>query len=266
MSVTLGATATVYNEAKALPTWLSSVSRWADAITVYHAGPQGEESDDGTIEILEQWKIPIHRGKIDDGFGVCRTAAVRSCPCDYVMVLDIDEQFLPTVPYLRCSGESTPPRERDAILAQYTSLGAWDCWENVKRLGCKLTVTAGEEYDQLAYLKEILSTGHFDAVTTVRRHWHDLTLTRPTQNWHFEPDYQSRIVRNDDRIYFEPSKKMHERLVGARNIYRANQSQGPFFEHNHLFWKRSEWEQRKHDIAIYSAIHEGRVPPKKSEM
>lgn len=263
--MSIGVVATVYNEANALPAWLECVTPWADHVSVYHAGPQGEESDDGTIEILEKWNIPIHRGKIDDGFGVCRTAAIRSSPCDWVMVLDIDEAFYPTMPMLRCSGESTPKSEADEIIARYTGLGDWDCFEHTPRLGCKLNVEHGSKYSQLDYLKEVMATGNFDSITSIRRHWHDLTLTRPTQNWHIEPDYQKRIVRNVSHIHFEPSKKMHERLVGSRSMYRATQTQGPFFEHFHFYYKSMERDQRRHDVAIYNAINEGRKPPTKSE-
>lgn len=262
---TLGVVANLYNEAQALPGWLENVTSFADAVSVYHSGPQGAESDDGTIEILEQWKIPIHRGPIDAGFGICRNAAIRSSPCDWVMVMDVDERFQPKARVLRCTGESTPGDEAASILGRYTSLGQWPCWEEVGRLGSGLHVEVGEEYDQIGYLRSIINGGLFDVVSTVRRHWHDLTWTRPTQNWHLIPDYQSRIVRNIDRIHFDPSIKMHERLRGARSIYRANQSQGPFFEHAHFYYKAMDCAGRAHAVAVYTALHEGRTPPKKAQ-
>src|SRR6185295_7087442 len=109
MPVSLGVVANVYNEINALPGWLESASQWADEIAVYHAGPGGADSTDGTIELLEKWRIPIHRGKIDDGFGVVRTAAIRASKCDYVCILDADERLFPFLPVLTCEGESTPP-------------------------------------------------------------------------------------------------------------------------------------------------------------
>ena len=280
MPVTLGVVANIYNEANALPGWLEVHSAFADHISIYHAGPGGVWSDDGTMEILEKWKIPVHRGSIDEGFGVCRTAAVRSSPCDWVILLDADERFWQYAPKMTCTGESTPQPVVDAILTEYTSFGrvpakpvlqkydlpdthqAMPCnIENVGLLGAKLKVNFDGNYDQGAWLRSTIEHGSLDAVKTIRRHWHDFSWKRPTQNWHTHEDFQIRILRNKDSIHFAPGVRMHEQLVGASNVYMPNHQHGPFFDHYHLFFKKMEMLQRQYDVAIYDAINEGRKPP-----
>ncbi len=265
MPKALGAVANVYNEINALPGWLENVSQWADDIQVYHAGPGGALSDDGTIELLEKWRIPIHRGSIDEGFGIVRTAAVRASKCDYVMLLDADERFYPFVPTLQCSGESTPPDVVNQVLQEYDCRDQGACpsnWENLAKLGANLKVQAvSDAYNQIAWLRSIIEHGALDAVKTIRRHWHDFTWKRPTQNWHTTPDCQIRLVRNDPSIHWDANTRMHEQLIGASNVYMPNQTHGPFFDHFHLFYKRMEPKQRAHDIAVYDAVHQHRPSP-----
>jgi hypothetical protein len=101
---TIGLVANIYNEANALPGWLETHTPFFDHIAVYHSGPQGAKSSDGTIEILEKWGIPITWGSIDAGYGVVRNATFRCSPCDWVMLLDADERFYPTLRVMRCVG------------------------------------------------------------------------------------------------------------------------------------------------------------------
>ena len=103
----IGLVANVYQEANALPGWLETHLPFFDDVRVLHTGPQGAYSTDGTIELLEKWNIPVHFGAIDEGFGIIRTKAVRSSPCDWVMVLDADERFYPVHCKMICSGEAS---------------------------------------------------------------------------------------------------------------------------------------------------------------
>lgn len=263
MSVAIGLVANVYNEVNALPGWLETHLPFFDDVRVLHAGPQGEYSNDGTLEILKKWNIPVKFCTIDDGFGAVRTTAIHWSPCEWVMLLDADERFFPVHRVLVCSGESTPHNEVDAILQTYDFHDLKTMipnWENVARLGAKLRVDVGAAYDQGARLREIIESNDCHAIATIRRHWHDFSFSRPTQNWHTDPDWQMRLVRNDLSIYFDPSTKMHERLVGAHRVFHADMVHGPFFEHQHFHFKRMEIEQRAHDISTYDAIHEGRKP------
>lgn len=282
---TLGLVANVYQEANALPGWLEAHLPYFDDMRVLHAGPQGAHSDDGTLEILEQHRIPVEFCAIDDGFGVVRTKAVRMSPCDWVMLLDADERFHATLPVLTCAGESTPPEIVDSLLYDYgnpnydndgprdrqviqdydKSIDFDSCpsnFENMRLLGAKLLVTESlfDKFNHVRMLRTIIENDDIDAVKTIRRHWHDLGFGRPTQNWHTDPDYQIRIVRNNGKVGWDETR-MHERLVGANNIYQPNHTNGPFFDHYHLYYKEMEAAQRQHDIRIYCAIAEGKVPP-----
>lgn len=264
MSITIGLVANVFNEVNALPGWLETHLPFFDDVRITHSGPQGKFSTDGTIELLEKWGVPIVYDTIDDGFGAVRTRAVRRSPCEYVMLLDADERFYPVHRMMVCTGVSTPPSEVDAILQTYDfcDLKAMHSnWENVGRLGAQLRTDIKDTYDQGARLREILENYRPDAVATMRRHWHDFSWRRPTQNWHEVPDWQLRVVRNDAKIHWDAAKKMHEQLIGAVDVFRADVTRGPFFDHMHFTFKRMEPKQRAHDVRVYDAIHEGRIPP-----
>lgn len=257
---TIGLVANVYNEVNALPGWLETHLPFFDDVRVYHAGPQGALSNDGTLELLKKWNIPVKFGKsIDEGFGVVRTEAIHWSPCEYVMLLDADERFYPVRSTLTLSGEGTPHREADAILHTYDfSKGRLPDWANIAHLGENLRVSFGNPVDQGARLREILEEEKPDAVVVTRRHWHDFSFRRPTQDWNQIPDWQARIVRNSPDIYYDPHRKMHETLIGASHRVVSREI---FFEHFHFVFKRMEERQRGHDIAIYNSIHEGVTPP-----
>lgn len=257
---TIGLVANVFNEANALPGWLECHTPFFDDVRVLHTGPGGACSTDGTIEILERWRVPVEFCTIDEGFGVVRTRALRMCPCDWVVLLDADERFFPVCRDLVCEGRPTPHSEVDEILRGYDFSGGGPDWDTIGHLGADLRVSAGAPLDQGALLRTVVAGG-CDAVAIVRRHWHDFSMRRPTQSWLHDPDYQLRCVRCDPAIGFDPGTRMHEHLVGAASIYRASPLVGPYFDHFHFPFKRMEPRQRAHDVRIYDAIHEGRRPP-----
>ena len=264
--LTIGLVANVYQEANALPGWIETHLPFFDDIRVLHAGPGGAYSDDGTIEILEKWNIPVKFCAIDAGFGSVRTLAIRHSPCDYVMLLDADERFFPVHRSMICGGESTPQAEVDWILQSYDFRGVnLPNWENVSKLGAKLNVSHGSTYNHGRRLREMLEKERPDAICTIRRHWHDFSFQRPTQDWHTNPDWQMRLVRNHPDIRFDPEKRMHEQLLGASKVHRGESPFGPYFDHFHFTFKRMEQEQRRHDIAIYDRIHAGEKPPTREE-
>jgi hypothetical protein len=283
----IGLVCNLYNECNALPGWLECHTPYFDDIRVFHAGPGGAYSDDGTIEILEKWRVPVEFGAIDEGFGIVRTKTIRMCPCDWVMLLDVDERFHQYIRVMTCTGESTPREDVDALLYDYGNpnyqkdgpkartlkqvVQPYDAdvdftacpsnFENLWQLGAKLTVTQGEVCNQGAWLRAVIKDSDLDAVKVVRRHWHDFTFRRPTQNWHTDPDYQMRLLRRNDSIRFAQDTRMHERVEGAEKVHDPDFTRGPFFDHYHLFFKKMEAEQRQHDLAIYNAINNGEVPP-----
>jgi hypothetical protein len=264
MTVTVGVVANVYCEANALPGWLEAHTAWADWVGVMHAGPQGQHSEDGTVEILERWRVPTQFCAIDDGFGAVRTATVGMCPCDYAVLLDADERVYRAGRVLACVGEGTPQSEVDAILQTYDFRDVRTVlpnWENVARLGAGLRVEVGEAVDQERWLRYLLDHERPDALACRRRHWHDLGMTKPTQNWDTDPDWQLRVVKCKSDVSFDPKTRMHERLFRARRVSQTSSPVGPFFDHFHFHFKKMEVAQRAHDIAVYNAVHEGKTPP-----
>ncbi len=265
MTATIGLVANVYNEVNALPGWLETHLPFFDDVRIMHAGPQGEYSTDGTLELLKKWRVPVEFCAIDEGFGVVRTRALRMSPCDWVMILDADERFYPVHRHLSCSGEATPQREVDEILRGYDFRNGATCdWDRMVRLGANLRVDVGGAFSQGEALRRLLGqndcVGGADAVASIRRHWHDFSFWRPTQNWHTDQDWQLRILRNVDGIGFDAGTRMHERVVGVKNVCRAVTTGGPFFDHFHFFFKKQEQAQRAHDVSTYDKIHAGEKP------
>lgn len=283
---TIAIVANVFNEVNALPGWIESAHSFADWVGVIHAGPRGLLSDDGTIDLLKKHGVPFQQCAIDDGFGVVRTKTLRMVPpmIDWIMLLDADERFNRDTVVMTCSGESTPCNVVDSLLYDYGNpnfakdgprdpqivqpydsqidFGACPSnFENMRHLGANLRVQCGERYDQAEWLRGVMENEDIDAIKVIRRHWHDLTHTRPTQNWHTDPDYQMRLLRNKGSIYFAQDTRMHERVVGVKAVHEPEHTRGPFFDHYHLFFKRMEAEQRRHDIAVYNAIDKGESPP-----
>lgn len=261
MTVTIGLVANVYNEINALPGWLETHLPFFDDVRVMHAGPFGEYSNDGTMELLSKWCIPTQFCSIDEGFGAVRSRTLRMSPCDYIMLLDADERFYPLVPVLDCSGQATPHSRVDEILRGYDFRTRYPNWDEIAELGSDLKVERLGIQDQGKCLRELLQSERPDVVCTVRRHWHDFSMKRPTQNWKLDCDWQLRLVRNHPSIKYDSDKAMHEQLIGAEKAIRASANFGPFFDHFHFMFKRMEQEQRAHDVAIYDKIHAGERPP-----
>lgn len=240
----IGLALNVYSEINALPGALETAAGFFDEIKVIHAGPGGKLSTDGTMELLERWGIDPLISRIDDGFGVVRTQCIRACRTDWVMIMDADERFHPLIPIMTCDGIEQYPHVPNPAL----------------------TVTAHqpEMFNQGSLLRTLI--GHnCMSVRATRRHWFDYTWKRPCQNWQVIPDWQLRIVKNDERIYYTPDVKMHERLLDRETndtpkyaTEREGDPRGVFIDHYHCFWKAQEPEQRKQDIAIYDALDQGR--------
>lgn len=240
----IAACCNVYNEANALPGWLENVSAWADHVTVYHCGPGGERSTDGTIEMCEKWGVDLRFGSIDEGFGVARTKMVTMCPTDWVAIMDADERIYPFAARLTCSGND-----------RYPDVAAPN-----------LTVHRGGVYNQIAALQELIDGPH-DAIVCSRRHWFNFHADKPCQNFQQHPDWQARILRCAPYIGYRSEVRMHEQLIDARHGGTPAWFQPTaadcevFFDHYHCFFKAMEGEQRRHDVAIYDALHDGRKPP-----
>lgn len=235
----IGMACNIYNDVNAVAGLLQTASTFFDDMVFFHAGPQGKRSDDGTIELIEKWGAKIVFGKIDEGFGIVRSAAIKSCPTEWVMILDADERFWPQAPLILPHGEGD-----GNIHIQFFE----------------------DAYDQGALLRRLVRITDIDTIYTIRRHWNDFSWKKPVQNWHTIPDYQCRIVRNLPHIGFRAEVRMHEQMWDFQREapprgYRANSARGIFHDHYHCWFKKMERDQRAHDIAIFDAIHENRVPP-----
>lgn len=238
---TIGLACNIFNEANAVHGLLESASQFFDELFFFHTGPQGAYSTDGTIEILEKWKVRLEFGSIDAGFGAVRTELVERSKCDWVMIMDADERFYRVVPQFTVAGSARYPEVADP----------------------KFDVRWRGDLNQGDLLRSIIARPEFDAVRTCRRHWFDHSWKRPCQNWTEIADWQCRILKRNGRTGFHSNVKMHEQ-VRAENIWQhgASQMDGPYHDHFHCFYKPMEPEQRAHDIRIYNALHEGREIPK----
>lgn len=236
----------VYMEANAIHGLLETASQFFDEIFILHTGPDGALSTDGTIETCRKWGARIEFGSINEGFGVIRTRLVTESKTDWVMILDADERFYPQVPLLDVEGTD-----------RYSG-GPIPESINLRSLNPKWI-------NQGQMLRELMN-GPWDVIETSRRHWFDHSWKRPTQNWHEIADWQSRTIRNNGNIGFSSDVKMHEQIRHLRgghvNSWKGNApDNGPYHDHFHCFYKPMEPEQRKQDIAIYDALHEGRPMP-----
>lgn len=232
----IGLACNVYNERNAIFGLLENAAQFFDDIVFYHTGPNGAYSTDGTIEIIQRWGARLEFGSINEGFGVVRSKLLRMTNTEFTMILDADERFYPFAPTLECDDD--------------------------------LTVTiVGDAYNQGLLLRSLIEDPSIDAVCTVRRHWNNLHWNKPCQNWYKILDYQLRIARNCEHIYYKSEVKMHEQIWDDRTgqeprFVRGNVLRGPFHDHYHCWYKPMELEQRQEDIAIYDALAEGRpLPP-----
>lgn len=240
-----------FNERFALPGFLESASQYADKILMYETGPQGEHSSDGSIEIIEKFGgVDLRFGSIDQGFGIIRTNLLRMCSTDWCIILDSDERIFRYAPRLVCTGTDS-----------------YDVGKHYPELAdVNLSVQANGFYDQIAALKSLMRP-EYDAIVTSRRHFQTFGHERPSQNWHHIADWQARILRCVDRIGYRPGVVMHEQLVdfstgNTPRWYQPHESNVEIFhDHYHLPLKRMEMDQRRHDIAVYDSLCEGKTPP-----
>jgi hypothetical protein len=247
VSDSIGLSMNVFNECNALPGALETASRFFDDILVVHAGPGGKYSTDGTIEILEKYGVRVIFDSIDDGFGVLRTKVLRQASTDWTLIMDADERFIPVLPEFAISGSGKYPETP------------------IPDLHVGIQHPAYNHGDLLRY-KLSIECKEADALRTIRRHWMDIGMHRPAQNWFDIPDWQLRCLRNKPYIGYDTNVKMHERCLDKRTgrdpeYGTSEPRKGPFFDHFHLHFKAMEPDQRQHDIRIYDALHYGRPIP-----
>ena len=229
----------VYQDAPALRGLLETSARFFDNLFIVHAGPGGAYSTDGTIELCEQFGATIVFDDIERGFGAIRTRLVHDCGCAWAMILDADERFHPILPAYRCVGE--------ANLA--------------------VTVQPGEIINQGNHLRRLIAMTEIEhkdyvAIRSIRRHWHDFGMTKPSQNWMHTRDWQLRIVKNIPEVIYRSEVRMHEQIHDIRTnttprFHQEDDYHGPFHDHYHLFFRRTQPGHKEFNEENYQRLTRG---------
>lgn len=239
MSIALGAN--VYQDAPALRGLLETGSRYFDNIFIVHSGPGGAKSTDGTIELCEQFGATIVFDDMNRGFGVIRSRVIHECGCDWCFLLDADERFYPLLNVMRCEGTETYPQFQAP----------------------KLTVIKTDDViNQGAHVKNLITNPHVMALRSTRRHWFDFGMKRVAQNWLDNRDHQLRIVRNIPEIAYVRNVVMHERLIDGRTgkdpeYHPQDDMGGPFHEHFHLHFRRTQPGHKEWNETQYARLSKG---------
>lgn len=241
---TVAACLNVYNDNKALPGALENAAQWADNIFVIHAGPDGKASTDGTMETLQAWGIKPVMADIMEGFGIIRTRLVRECGCDWGVILDCDERLVVNGKVLRCHGNDQFPH----------TLNPQNTVEVLDQSFC-----------HWRWLKGVIdgAGADYDAVRTCRRAWMDIGMKRPAQNFHKIQDWQCRILRNSEFIGYDPSIKIHERIVdfrtgaGPKMFQIDDTERGLFHDHFSPWFRKMEPAQNAEDVSTYESLEAG---------
>ncbi len=239
--------ANVYNEAHALPGLIENARAFGDDLFVLHTGPGGKFSTDGTIEILEKAGV---RHKFDDihkGFGAIRTRLIREAACDWALITDADERWFLEEPILTCHGTEKYPEQKNPALTT-TQNGT----------------TRPKEL--LHALMKQADARNVDAIRLSRRHWmkEPGDWTHPCQNWSVHHDWQLRIIRNSPFLFYDPSVRMHERILDSRtwsepSYVTGDTHTGPFQNHYHIHFKKLDGKQNKEDAQVYEDLDKGVV-------
>jgi len=246
MSESIALCVNFYNDVRALRGLLESGSRFFDRAYCINAGPNGDKSTDGSIELCEQFGAKVDYADINDGFGVVRTRLIHECGCSFAFILDADERFYPQLPVIHCEGtERWLPHEGN--IPHRVNLSVFHRPE---------VCNQGQLIRNLIENKELL------AIKSIRRHWLDYSMRHPTENWLLIRDFQLRIVRSCGEIGYERGRKMHERLIDYRTNdapthFNPDQYSGPFHDHFHCFYRKVHPGTKEWNEANYGRLDRG---------
>lgn len=233
----------VYNDVIALRGALEMSSMFFDEIFVLHSGPSRTKSTDGTIELCESFGVKQAFDDIDKGFGFIRSRLIHDCGCDWAFIMDADERFYPSLPVMECTGTQRYPEVPNPDL--------------------KVTKFDNLIYPGL-YLRMLMANTTANAIRTIRRHWLDFSMTKPSENWQIHKDYQLRIVRNLPHIGYTPERRMHEHLIDSRTgdtpaFTSASEVGGPFHDHFHPFFRKTMPGKKERNEANYQRLEKGEL-------
>lgn len=246
--MSLGVAVNFYNEHVALPGFLEFASGFFDSILMADCGPNGQPSNDGSLDILRAWGIEPLQWSINEGFGVVRTKLIHASKADWTVIMDCDERMMIGAPVLHCEGTESYPQTSSPNLT--------------------VSVTAAS-YNHRDFLLHKIRDAEEKGATAIRasrRHWFDFSYKRPCQNWLLNRDWQLRIWKTLQHVGYKSEVRMHETAYDFKRncgpiFIEDDHTLGPFFDHFHLHFKAMEKDQRQHDIAIYDALDAGKPIP-----
>lgn len=239
----------VYNDAAAVRGLLETSAPFFDNLFFVHSGPCGARSTDGTIELIEQFGATLVFDDMQRGFGAIRSRLIHDCGCTWAFIMDADERFHPRLPITLCEGDESFPQVAEP------KVRAVPLWTELFRDGPAIC-------EQGKTLRGLIANPELMAIMSIRRHWFDFSMRRPTQNWFNIPDNQLRIVRNVPEIGYETGRMMHERLLDSRTGQDPVCSQpdpyaGPFHDHYHCFFRNSAPGSKEFNERNYLLMEKG---------
>ena len=231
----------VYQDALALRGLLETGSSFFDNIFIVHSGPGGAYSTDGTIELAQSFGATVVFDDIQKGFGAIRSRLIHECGCGWAFILDADERFYPLLNTMTCEGKESYPRVQNPKL---------------------VAIRTDDVINQGAHVRNIMTNPRIMAIRSTRRHWFDFAMKHPSQNWMDNHDHQLRIVRNLPEISYETGRVMHERLTDNRTgkdpeYHPQDDMGGPFHEHFHLHFRRTQPGHKEGNEINYARLSRG---------
>lgn len=233
-----------HNDVAAMRGLLELGSRYFDNIFSIDASPDGDWSNDGSVELMKDFGITPAFADLNEGFGFVRTRLLHECGCEWCMVLDCDERFWPQLPVMTCEGTESYPAQASP----------------------RLTVTVKADIiDQGAHIKNLINNPALMAVRMTRRHWFGFDMRRPSQNWYGpdgNKDHQLRCVRNHESIGYVRERKMHERLLDTRTgkdpvFAYQDEHGGGFIDHYHLHFRKEQPGHKEANEERYAKLSRG---------
>lgn len=230
-----------YNDAEALRGLLETSSRYFENLFLINSGPGGARSTDGSIELCEKFGATVVFDDIQKGYGAIRSRLIHDCGCTFAFILDADERFFPQLPVMHCEGTEHYPEHPDPNLSVFHR---------------------DEVCNQGVLLRQLIADPKCMAIRSSRRHWFDYSMKKASQNWLDNRDHQLRIVRNVPDIAYETGRVMHERLLDNRtgkdpHYIAQDDYKGPFHDHFHLFYRKTQPGKKESNEQNYSRLERG---------
>lgn len=228
-----------HNDVHALRGLLETGSSYFDNIFAIDGSPDGKFSDDGSCELLELFGVHPIREDMNKGFGFVRTRLLHECGCEWAMIMDCDERFLPLVNAMTCEGTERYPAQQHPNL---------------------IVTKLPDVINQGGHVKTQIQNPELMALRFTRRHWQDFTMTKPAENWQIHWDHQLRCVRNSKFIHY--TLNMHEALIDDRTgktpkFLAQDPIGGPHVEHMHVWFRRAYPGTKQENEERYARLSRG---------